>query len=226
MASFLQLLSLIVFVFRTRSQEFALDAFDNAQTNGYYNAPGKPNGLEDGICIKRIGDPMSFEECAQACLDHIDVADDNECGGFEVYTRNNANHCYIFLKSIADLQSECIFYRNDYCQKHDLISSVDPDTCASDEDCPTGLVCCKGPRKFCHPPPAAKSIIEAAVIPDAIHAKETLFKYDKNVYGYILLIGFIAFILINNVFIGCWCVRKKGQSDLQYEKCEVEVVNH
>eukprot|EP01084_Bolivina_argentea_P277569 473914_1 len=32
-------------------------------------------------------------------------------------------------------------------------------------------------------------------------------KHNYN-YGYIILVGVIAFILINNVFIGCWCLGK------------------
>jgi len=42
---------------------------------------------------------------------------------------------------------------------------------------------------------------------------------DFEYFKYIVIIGVIAFILINNVFIGCWCLKRKSPI-IEYEKCD------
>eukprot|EP01084_Bolivina_argentea_P192153 329942_1 len=81
--------------------------------------------------------------------------------------------------------------------------------CIKNRDCPSCMRCCKG-TKTCEYRPGFMPGYKAAAgeqVMDSININSINDK--KNYYGYIVLIGFIAFVLINNIFIGCWCLRKK-----------------
>eukprot|EP01084_Bolivina_argentea_P232688 392132_1 len=56
--------------------------------------------------------------------------------------------------------------------------------------------------------PAAKSFYNSIDFGDNFNDIDGINVKHNYYYGYIMLIGVIAFILINNIFIGCWCMGK------------------
>eukprot|EP01083_Nonionella_stella_P261164 889557_1 len=105
-------------------------------------------------------------------------------------------------------------------------------SCNNDAGCPDCMQCCPRENKCEYPPEFAKTILSNKLqLPDIeVNPKNIgndpdyitpVAKNNYNYYGYIVLIGVIAFILINNVFIGYWCVTKKT-GDYKFEKVVVE----
>eukprot|EP01084_Bolivina_argentea_P254590 428030_1 len=98
--------------------------------------------------------------------------------------------------------------------------------CESDAHCPCCMQCCPE-RKVCEYPPAAHESLLHSIneMNQETNQKPTPI-YQQAIYGYILVIGIILFVLINNMFIGWWCVCKKSSNqDVQYEKCDVVTIN-
>eukprot|EP01083_Nonionella_stella_P145079 453919_1 len=89
--------------------------------------------------------------------------------------------------------------------------------CADDSQCPDCMKCCEG-KGVCEPygMSPAKSVVNS--VHDIVSHSDNNYKYGYQMYGYILLVGVILFVLINNVFIGYWCVCKRDNKEL-YEKC-------
>eukprot|EP00481_Brizalina_sp_1-RS-2013_P000449 TRINITY_DN1156_c0_g1_i1.p1 TRINITY_DN1156_c0_g1~~TRINITY_DN1156_c0_g1_i1.p1 ORF type:complete len:105 (+),score=8.38 TRINITY_DN1156_c0_g1_i1:112-426(+) len=75
------------------------------------------------------------------------------------------------------------------------------------EDCPYDCMrCCHG-RRVCE-----LTTTIAAPAMSGMNDNPLTNVVDKSseshMFSYILLIGVIAFILINNIFIGCWCLKR------------------
>eukprot|EP01084_Bolivina_argentea_P186435 321365_1 len=75
--------------------------------------------------------------------------------------------------------------------------------------CPTGTVWNQN-KVACDYQPAAKTIVALNDLSgnNFNDMNDINIKNNNNYYGYIILIGIIAFIVINNIFIGCWCLGK------------------
>eukprot|EP01084_Bolivina_argentea_P254587 428027_1 len=81
--------------------------------------------------------------------------------------------------------------------------------CEDNSDCPDCMQCCPK-RKLCEYPNSTipnSTIPTKAMLPDFIAPVAP--KSNYNYYGYIILIGVIAFVLINNIFFGCWCITRQ-----------------
>eukprot|EP01084_Bolivina_argentea_P095730 172079_1 len=107
--------------------------------------------------------------------------------------------------------------KNDTCDSN-MLGAV----CDDDSECPDCMQCCRK-RKVCEMlPDRANSIL------DEMNELHVSANENFHYYQYIVFVGVILFILINNVFIGYWCVCKtnKINSNLTYEKCEIVNVDH
>eukprot|EP01084_Bolivina_argentea_P254589 428029_1 len=98
-------------------------------------------------------------------------------------------------------------------------------TCSNDANCPCCMQCC--PKRFvCEYPPTKSASYAISEMNEQMHGvsgtKEVF--YDP-IYVCILLVGVALFVLVNNVFIGYWCVCKKDNSnkDNSYGKCDVTI---
>eukprot|EP01084_Bolivina_argentea_P053614 98426_1 len=105
----------------------------------------------------------------------------------------------------------------------DPTDECEPKPCNDDAECPSFMQCCPK-KKVCEVPPQnAQSIVNALNgMTGKVNGNDIAPVSDVAGYHYILLIGVILFILINNIFIGYWCLQKKGViQDKHYEKCNV-----
>eukprot|EP01084_Bolivina_argentea_P232191 391391_1 len=103
------------------------------------------------------------------------------------------------------------------------MSQIDKE-CNNNDECPECMQCCDE-RGVCEIPPAAKSVLNGINEMNSIYESDsTLATHGSNAfYGYILLVGAVLFILVNNIFIGYWCVCTKRNitQTKTYEKCDV-----